>query len=90
MDVFETEEPDSVWGSECELEAGRNKLVKAKTCLCKIDEDGDGKEGDIVGGDGTDVDLVGVYHEHRTPVLSVVLDQTTMSSEYCVAFLVFS
>ena len=59
MDVLETEEPDSVWGSECEVEAGGNKSVEAKTCLCKIDEGGDGKEGDIVGGDGTDVDLVG-------------------------------
>ena len=88
MDVLDTEEPDNVWGSECEQEAGGDELVEAKACVCKIVEGGgDSKEdNNIVGGDGTDADLVGVYHEHRTPVLSVLLDKTTMFPKYRVTF----
>ena len=90
MDVLETEEPDNVGGSECECTAGGDKSDEVKTFVCNNDEGGDGKEDNTVGGDGTDVDLVGVYHEHRTPILSVLLDKSTMLPEYCVTFLFFS
>lgn len=90
MDVLETEEPDKVGGSEQELEAGGDKSDDATTGVHKNDEGGDGKVDSIFEGDGTEVDLVGVYHEHRTPMLSVLLDKSTIFPKYCEAFLVFS
>ena len=90
MGVVETEEPDKVGDSEQELEFGGDKSDDAITGVHKIDEGGDGKVNSNVGGDGTEVDLVGVYHEHRTPILSVLLDKSTIFPKYCEAFLVFS
>ena len=60
----------------------------------KNDEGGDGKEDSdcFVGTDGAEVDFTGVYHEHRTPILSVLnlSEMLTVFPKYCVAFLVFS
>ena len=41
-------------------------MDEAKTCVCNDNEGGHGKEDDIAGGDGTDVDLVGVYEKSHT------------------------
>ena len=87
--MLETEESHNVGGSECELEAGGDKSDEANTCVCTNEEGGGGKEDNIVGGDGTDTDLVGVYHERRTPIVSVLLGKSTMFSKYCMAFLLF-
>ena len=80
-----------VEGSECEFEARGDKSNDAKTGVQEDAEGaGDGKKDSTVGGEGTEMDFIVVYHEHRTPILSVLLEMLTMFPKYCVAFLVFS
>ena len=66
-------------------------FIHAKTGVQEDDEGaGDGKEDSTFGGEGTEMDFVGVYHEHRTPILSVLFERSTMFPKYCVAHSVFS
>ena len=92
MGVLETEEPDKVGVSERKTEAGGDKSDDAKTGVHKDDECCDVKEESFVGSEVAEVDLIGVYHEHRTPtcILSVLPERLTVLLKSCVAFLVFS